>query len=242
MASVASQLIEEVTAHGQSDSLEDAREICLNGTYFPNNLRTYRVYAKLIKNITVYVKVKGKIRLLTYLLTSWSRVLLEKPTGFLVIKKFPAFYRTRNFITAFTSDRHLSLSWASWIQSIRPTSHFSKIHRNIILLSTPGSPQWSLFLRFPYQNPVHASPLPILATCPAHLILLDFITRTILGEDYRTLSSLLCSLLHSHVTSSLLGPNILLSTQFSNTLSPRSSLNVSDQVSHPYKTTGEFCL
>jgi len=40
MASVASQLIEEVTAHAQSDSLEDAQEICADGTYFPNNLRT----------------------------------------------------------------------------------------------------------------------------------------------------------------------------------------------------------
>jgi len=40
MASVASQLIEEVTAHAQSDSLEDAREICADGTYFPNNLRS----------------------------------------------------------------------------------------------------------------------------------------------------------------------------------------------------------
>ena len=39
MASVASQLIEEVTAHAQRDSLEDAREICADGTYFPNNLR-----------------------------------------------------------------------------------------------------------------------------------------------------------------------------------------------------------
>jgi len=39
MASVASQLIEEVTAHAHSDSLEDAREICADGTYFPNNLR-----------------------------------------------------------------------------------------------------------------------------------------------------------------------------------------------------------
>jgi len=41
MASMASQLIEEVTAHAQSDSLEDAREICSDGTYFPNNLRIY---------------------------------------------------------------------------------------------------------------------------------------------------------------------------------------------------------
>ena len=39
MASVASQLIEEVTTHVQNDSLEDAREICAEGTYFPNNLR-----------------------------------------------------------------------------------------------------------------------------------------------------------------------------------------------------------
>jgi len=41
MASVASQLIEEVTAHAQSDSLEDAREICADGTYFPNNLHIF---------------------------------------------------------------------------------------------------------------------------------------------------------------------------------------------------------
>jgi hypothetical protein len=40
MASVASQLIEEVTAHALKDSLEDAREICADGTYFSNNLRT----------------------------------------------------------------------------------------------------------------------------------------------------------------------------------------------------------
>jgi len=39
MASVASQLMEGVTAHAQSDSLEDAREICADGTYYPNNLR-----------------------------------------------------------------------------------------------------------------------------------------------------------------------------------------------------------
>ena len=45
-------------------------------------------------------------------------VLLEKPTGPQLVKKFPAFYKTRRFIIAFTTARHLSLSWARSIQSI----------------------------------------------------------------------------------------------------------------------------
>jgi hypothetical protein len=44
----------------------------------------------------------------------------------------------------------------------------------------------------------------------------------------------LCNFLRSPVTSSPLGPNILLSTLFSKTLSLRSSLDVRDQVLHPY--------
>jgi len=113
-----------------------------------------------------------------------------------------------------------------------PTSYFLVIHLNITLPSTPGSPQRTLFLRFLHQNPVHTPPLPIPATCPAHLIL-DFITQTILGAEYRSSGSLLCSFLHSPVTSFLLGSNILLNTRFSNTLGLCVSLNVSDQVSHP---------
>jgi hypothetical protein len=100
----------------------------------------------------------------------------------------------------------------------------------------PGSSKWSLSLKFSRQNPVNASPLP------AHPILLDLIIRTILGEEYRSLIYSLCSFLHSLDTSSLLGPNILLSTLFSNNLSLRSSLNVSDQVSHRYKTTGKIIV
>ena len=61
-----------------------------------------------------------------------------------------------------------------------PTSHLLEIHPNIIHLSTPRSPQWSLSLRFPHQDPIHPLSSPIRATCPAHLVLLDFITRTLI--------------------------------------------------------------
>ena len=57
---------------------------------------------------------------LTHSLTPWCRVLLEKLTGLQLVKKFPAFHGTRRFITSLTSVRHLSLSWASPIQSIYP--------------------------------------------------------------------------------------------------------------------------
>ena len=52
----------------------------------------------------------SKVPLLTYLLTPCSRVLLEKLASLQLVKKFPAFYGTRRFLTALTSARHLSLS------------------------------------------------------------------------------------------------------------------------------------
>jgi hypothetical protein len=60
------------------------------------------------------------VRILIYLCTLWSRVLLEKLTGSLLVKKFSAFYGIQRFITAFTRARHLSLSCTRSIQSIPP--------------------------------------------------------------------------------------------------------------------------
>ena len=55
------------------------------------------------------LKLEGNIYLLTYLLILWRRVLLEKLTGFQLVKKFPAFYGARRFITAFTSAHRLCI-------------------------------------------------------------------------------------------------------------------------------------
>ena len=115
--------------------------------------------------------------------TPWCRVLLEKLTGLQLVKKFPAFHGTRRFITALTRVRHMSLSWVSPIQSIytHPT-----YWRAILILSTHlrlGLPSGLLPSNFLTKNLYTPLSLPILATCPAHLILLDFITRTILGEE-----------------------------------------------------------
>ena len=148
-----------------------------------------------------------KCLLPNYLLTPWYRFLLEKLTSLQPVKKFPAFHGTRRFITALTSVRHQSLSWASPIQSIypHPTSWIS-----ILILSTHlrlGLPNGLFPSGFPTKTLYTLLSSPIRAKCPAYRILLDFITRTILGEEYRSFSFSLCNPLHSPVTLSLLGPN-----------------------------------
>jgi len=47
---------------------------------------------------------------ISYLLTPWSRVLLEKLTGSAASQEIPRILGTRIFITVLTSARHLSLS------------------------------------------------------------------------------------------------------------------------------------
>ena len=79
------------------------------------------------------------------------------------------------------------------------SSPFLKLHFHIILPSTPT------YYRSPgLPTKILYAPLlsPIRATCSVHPILLDLITRLTFGEQYRTLSSSLCSFLLSCVTSS----------------------------------------
>ena len=115
-------------------------------------------------------------------------------------------------------------------------SHISPVHSPLILISHLhlGFPSYLFPSGFPTKTLYATLLSPTCATCPGHLILLDLITRIIFREQYRSFSSSLCSFLHCPLTSSLLGPNILLSTLLSNTLSLCTSLNVNKQVSHPY--------
>ena len=104
----------------------------------------------------------------TYLLIPWCRVFLEKLTGLQLVKKFPAFHRTWRFITALTSVRHLSLSWASPIQSIYPHPTY---WRFILILSAhlhlglpsgsfpPVSPPRPYTPLSPHPHTLHAQPI-----------------------------------------------------------------------------------
>ena len=114
----------------------------------------------------------------------------------------------------------------SQIDPVRaPTSHFLKIHLNIIshlrlVFQMVFFPQVS-----PPKPCICLSPLYVLHSPPTSFFSIYHPNN--FGEDYKSLRSSLCSFLH---------------TIFSNTLSLRSSLSVSNQVSHPYKITGKIIV
>ena len=127
------------------------------------------------------------------ILTPWYRVLLEKLTGLQLVKKFPAFYGTRRFITTLTSVRHLSLSWASPIQSpyLHPTSC-----RSIVILPThlrlglpsglfpSGFPTKTLYDPSPHPYTPHAQPISLIIIIIIIIIILIQTTATRLCPNY----------------------------------------------------------
>ena len=85
--------------------------------------------------------------LLTYLLTPWNRILLEKLTGPAASQEIPRIFGTRRFLTVLTRCPPPVPILSQLHPVPTTTSHFLKIHLNIILPSTFGSPQWPISLR-----------------------------------------------------------------------------------------------
>jgi hypothetical protein len=77
-------------------------------------------------------------------LIPWKRVLLE-----LIVKKFPAFYGTRRFITVFTTACNWSAFWARWLQS-------TTLHR----ISQSSIPLLSSNLRLGFSSALFPSGFP----------------------------------------------------------------------------------
>ena len=146
--------------------------------------------------------------ILTYIITPWTKILLVKLTVSHLVKKFPVFNGSE-------SSLPLLQDLACCPYPVPPPTSWCSI---LILSFHPRLDlQRGLFpLKFPRQNQVYTSPLSsTCATLPARLNLLDLIARIIFGDDYKSLSFfLLCSFLHSQVTTSFLDTNIFPSDPF----------------------------
>ena len=147
------------------------------------------------------------------------------------------------FITAFKRTRHPPLSWARSVQSLPPPQTTS--WRSILNIILPSTSRSSQVFCFPPVSPPKTPYTPLLFpyTCymphPSHS---RFYHPNNIWWGVQIMKLLIVYFSPFPVTSSILGPDILLNTLFSDTFSLRSSVNVSDQVSHPYKTSITFKL
>ena len=116
--------------------------------------RTYSKYSIFLhscKTTQIHRKIPPLLTyLLTHSLTPWSRVLLEKLTGFAANQEISRILWNPK-VHYPTHKRPPPVLTLSQLHPVPTTpSHFLKIHLNIFLPSTSWSPQWSLSIRFPH--------------------------------------------------------------------------------------------
>ena len=148
------------------------------------------------------------------------------------VNKILAFYGIRKFVTVFTRPPLVPIRL-----QISPVQAPRSFSLPLILISSSSMPryfQWFLMAGLPTKTLHGIPPSPIHGTCHTYQIRLDLITLMKLGEAHKSCSSSF-NPRQSHVTPSLLSPNIFLSTLFSDTLSTTSILHLTDQVSHSCK-------
>jgi hypothetical protein len=114
---------------------------------------------------------------------------------------------------------HILVSLLSNINSVY-TTHPTAV-RFILILSISLVTSFNVCFSFRLSNQNHIC-IPLLsvrATCPTILVRLHLVIPIVRGEEYKLRRSYVCIVLHPSLTPSLFGPNILLSTLFSNTAS-----------------------
>ena len=119
---------------------------------------------KLMSESMIHTALHIIHRVITYLLTPWSRVLLEKLTGSAASQEIPPIFGTRRFLTVLTSARHLPLSRAN---SIQFSQHPPTSRRSILILSSHlslGLPNGLFPSGFPTRTLCTRLPSPISAT------------------------------------------------------------------------------
>ena len=152
--------------------------------------------AWIVVKYSVCLRILSIMPILTYSMVqspSWTA------NWFAASQEIPRISRNPKFHYRSHKRPPLSLSWARPIQSIYP--HPSS-WRSILILSTHlrlGLPSGLFLSGFPTKTLCAPLSSPIRATCPAHLILLDFITRSILGEEYRGWVITFCKIWSSHL-------------------------------------------
>jgi hypothetical protein len=142
-------------------------------------------------------KLHTKIRIVedqgeenVYWLTQWNRVLPEMRTDSQLVKKFLQYYGTRSFITAFSSAPTRPYQFSPCF----PIAHFEDTFQYYL----PIYARISQVVSFPQASSpyMYFSCLPFVPHVPPHLIIHELIIRKTFGDEYRSLSSLLCSFLH----------------------------------------------